>query len=134
MSLVEFIGFVIMMVASVILSFKRSKEKREAFEDDPFEEEKKPQPVKHKKPHKLKTVKHAPKQPELNSAFDMHNNVHQSKHAPAEIDETAMNIAFDMHKEAFSQKKAIIAQNFMLKKSLKESIIMQEILNKPKGW
>lgn len=94
MSAIEFIAFAVMMVASVILSFKRKQEKEESLEQfekaEPAEEEVDEPPLV------------VTKQPLMEPHFDPHQ-VKKKEEKEKEYDWRA-------------------------------GIIMQEILNKPKGW
>ncbi len=115
MNIIEFIGFMIIMVASVFLSLKKGPNKSVAAEsmDDILEsidaeQEKKPEKV----VVRTKSIpKPKPKPAENEKAFIMHQG------------------AFEIKKENISEGRDIL-ENL---DSLKQAIMIQEIFNKPKG-
>lgn len=105
MDVIEFIGFIMIMVASIVLSFKRKKEKKESikvFEKQEIEERKKT--IIHRKKEKLP----------------------EKVLPPVKRDKS-----FDMHDKAFVKKEPTSVKPLF--KSLREAVIIQEIMNKPKG-
>jgi hypothetical protein len=179
MSAIEFIGFVIVMVASVMLSFKRNREKKasldifEQFEEKPrkvsnrrleFEEddeiedwdiaeEQKEQELKRLEEKKAleQKKKVIEKKLKKEKKITTEKKEFEKKYVVADVEPAHTPIplavtpqkdflkkdkAFDFHTDTLAKNKTDtkVLLPLLNAKSLKNSVIMQEILNKPKGW
>lgn len=149
MDIIQFIGFVIVMIASVILSFKRNREKKESL--DIFEQFEEKQKKSAKRREEFEEAYEIEDEEEEDDEEEVEQKVLEKKYVVSDVtppklpsappvaiqkDFLKKYIAFDFHTEALAINKSTPKkEEFVFKiESLQNSIVIQEILNKPKGW
>ncbi len=153
MEVLEFFAFTLIMIASVLLSLKRNREKKESLENferleaeenkkrmhkkvqkEYFEEEEDEQEVEHVKTE-LPPIP-SPKITNREPKIVLDTPTSPVPPAPLKIELDTPDKAFDIHKGAFIKRKVDTPESnryFVKLKSLQDAIVIQEIMNKPKG-